>query len=91
MKKTSKASSSAVLTNTRNAVIIAAERMQQLAKETKKLVGAAEKKWEDSKPAQKKAKTELKKIAAQAARIGRDVQEGLKEGFAEVQKRNKKK
>lgn len=83
--------SSAVLTNTRNAVILAAERMQKLASETKKLVGAAEKKWEQSKPAQRQIKNELKKVAAQAAIIGRDVREGLKEGFAEVQKRNTKK
>ena len=91
MKKEKTASSSAVLANTRNAVIVAAERMQKLAEETKKLVVTAEKKWEQSKPAQQKAKKELKRITAQAAQIGRDVREGLKEGFAEVQKRNKKK
>lgn len=91
MKKKIKVTGSRkVVRATRSAVVDISERMQILAQKVTKLAEMAERTWEGSKPGQQKAKAELKKAAQEAVSFAKDVRKGLKEGLAEIQKRNKK-
>ena len=93
MKKTEQddTSSEKVTKATRDAVIKAAARLQKLANQSAKLAAEAEKKWQESKPRQQKLKNDLQKIAEQIVAFGNEVSEGLKQGFAEVKRKNNRK
>lgn len=74
---------------TRDVIIGTAASMQTLKKKTNELAQMAEKKWQESKPNQQKAKDEIKKVATRVASFGKGVGKGIKEGIAQVQKEKK--
>jgi hypothetical protein len=92
MKKTNKSDAprKKVVKATREAVVSAAKHMQMFRQRTLELAANAERTWHDSKPRREKAQAELLKAAQEAMAFARDVQDGLKQGFAEIKKRNKK-
>ncbi len=71
---------------TRDAIVGTAASMQALNQKTTELAQMAERKWEESKPRQQKAKDALKKAAEKVVGFGKDVGRGIKEGIATVQK-----
>lgn len=78
-----------VSNTTRSAVVGAAEQMRILREKTAELAHKAGEKWEESNPQRQKAKDMLEKTAQHIVDFGKEVQNGFKEGIAEVQKRNK--
>lgn len=72
----------------RNAVVSAAEHLDMVKEKASEFTRKAETTWEESKPGRTKAKNELKKAADRVVGFGKDVQDGLTEGFAEVHRRN---
>jgi hypothetical protein len=75
---------------TRDAVVRLAEGIAVLKQKSTEFAQKTGETWEKSKPQQQKAKEELKKAAHEVVEFGKEVRDGLKEGFAEVQKRNHK-
>ena len=88
-KTTAKKELRKVAVATRDAVVVAAARVETLRKKTVILAAEANKRWKASKPRRQKATGELKKAAQHAVAFGKDVGEGLKEGFATVRKGKK--
>ena len=76
---------------TRDAIVGTAAGVQVLKKKTTKLAQAVEKKWQESKPRQQRAKEGLKRAVQRAVGFGKGVRKGIREGIAQVQKGNKNK
>ncbi len=90
MKMNAKMKQTNTVKATREAVVAAARRAGMLRQKTAKLARDSQKTWKGSKSRQQATK-QLEKAARTVVRFGKDVREGLKEGIAEVQKKNKRK
>lgn len=80
-KKTTRTQS--VADSTRKLVVKAGDHFQNIKEK-------ATQSWNDSKPYQQKIKENLKEVGQKVADLGEGVSVGLREGIAEVQKKNKK-
>ncbi|MBV9349859.1 MAG: hypothetical protein JO026_03840 [Patescibacteria group bacterium] len=82
--------SSSTVKAARDAVVNAAAHVDLLKKKTDSLAKEAEKKWQGTKPSREKARQELRKAAELLLEFERDVKEGIRQGLAEVKKKNRK-
>lgn len=74
---------------TRDAIVGTAASIEALKEKTAELARDAEKKWQESKPGQQKAKDALKKAAGKVSEFGHDFARGVKQGIQQVQKGGK--
>ncbi|HWP61264.1 MAG TPA: hypothetical protein VN495_01540 [Candidatus Paceibacterota bacterium] len=71
----------------RDVVVRASEDVQALKRQSTKLVQSARNSWQHSEPRREQAKKEMQKATNRVVAFGKDLKAGVRQGFAEVQKR----